>query len=148
MSARVDFYVIGRAAIADKYACACRIANKAHAQGLKVYMQTDDPSQSQRLDKLLWTFSQSSFVPHAVCDAGNTNNHNADRYPVQIGSGDAPAQCLDVLISLKREAPADYARFGRVAEFIINDAGDKAAGRKRFRFYRAQGIEPQMHEVA
>ena len=146
MTVRVDFYVLSRREMADKYHYACRIANKAHDRGLKVYLQTDGPQQSNLLDKLLWTFSQGSFVPHSVCDAPGQAD-DAERYPVQIGHGNAPPDCADLLISLCRAVPADYARFNRIAELIIDQAADKASGRERFNFYRGQGIHPNTHEI-
>ncbi len=159
MTAQVDFYVLARAQPEAKYTYACRIANLAYERGLKVYVQTDNPAHSRALDQLLWTVSQGSFVPHIVCDGDDDGGGGGDdgggkpapdveRYPVQIGCGGAPDGCVDLLISLKREAPADYARFGRVAELIIDDDADKSSGRRRFRFYREHGIEPRTHKVS
>ena len=153
MTVQVDFYVLGGAEAAGKDHYACRIANKGYGRGLKVYLRTGDPQHSRRLDKMLWTFAQGSFVPHAVCDDAAHNqdhdpDHDIDRYPVLIGHGDAPPHCADLLISLGSEVPADYARFARVAELIGAEAADKASGRERFRFYREQGIEPKTHKVS
>lgn len=149
MTTQVDFYVLARAQASDKYNYACRIANKAHEHGLKVYMQTDEAAQSSLLDAMLWTFSQSSFVPHAIYPGpGQEAESDLERYPVQIGHEDAPDGCVDLLISLRQEAPADYARFGRVAELIVDEAADKSAGRRRFRFYREQGVTPRTHHVS
>ena len=144
MTMQVDFYVLEGTTPTDKNNYACRIANLAFGRGLKVYMQTDDAAHAEVLDKTLWTFSQESFVPHSIYDGAS---HDAERYPVQIGHADAPDACVDLLISLKHEAPADYARFARVAELILNDAGEKSSGRARFRFYRENGIEPNTHNV-
>ena len=146
MTVQVDFYVLAGADAAAKHHYACRIANKAYGRGLKVYLRTDDPAHSRLLDKMLWVFSQGSFVPHAVCDDARPND--IARYPVLIGHGDAPQECVDLLISLRREVPADYARFARVAELITDQAADKSSGRERFRFYREHGIEPQTHKVS
>ncbi len=161
MTVQVDFYVLGGVEAAGKDYYACRIANKGYGRGLKVYLRTGDPEHSRRLDKMLWTFSQGSFVPHAVCggethnqdpdsdhDADHDAGHDINRYPVLIGHGDAPPHCAGLLISLGWEVPADYARFERVAELISAEAADKASGRERFRFYREQGIEPQTHKVS
>ena len=145
---QVDFYVLERSAQADKDHYACRIANLAYGRGLKVYMQTDDAAHAATLDKTLWTFAQESFVPHAICqDTGDGSTPDPERYPVQIGHNAAPDTCLDLLISLKKQTPADYTKFGRVVELIIDDAADKKSGRERFRFYREQGVEPKTHKV-
>jgi len=176
MTAQVDFYILPQAELAAKHTYACRIANKAFGQGLTVFIATEDAAQSQAVDKLLWTFAQNSFVPHAVCDGDGDGDGDRDgdrdgdgdgdrdgdddgdrdrdggdktraRYPVQIGHGEAPGE-FDLLISLRRDAPADYANFARVTELIIDDAEDKTAGRARFRFYRDQGLTPNTHNIA
>lgn len=146
MPAQVDFYVLPQTDAAAKHTYACRIANKAFGQGMTVFIATEDAAQSHALDKLLWTFAQSSFVPHTVCDGGGGAKDRA-RYPVQIGSDAAP-HTFDLLISLRAQAPADYAKFARVAELIIDDAEDKSAGRARFKFYREQGIAPNTHNIS
>ena len=147
MAAQVDFYILPHSEAAEKHRYACRIANKAFGQGMTVFIATEDAAQSAALDKLLWTFAQNSFVPHAVCDG---EAKDRARYPVQIGAGDAPhgPNAFDLLISLRRDAPHDYAQFARVAELIIDDADDKTAGRARFRFYREQGIAPNTHNIS
>ena len=86
MNARVDFYLLGSTDVTSKYTYACRIASKAFGQGMKVYLQTDEPGQNELLDKMLWTFSQSSFIPHIVHEGVS---HDVNRYPVQIGSASA-----------------------------------------------------------
>ncbi|MDD9822463.1 MAG: DNA polymerase III subunit chi [Gammaproteobacteria bacterium] len=141
---QVDFYILAQSDFAEKHRYACRIANKAFGQGMTVFIATEDAAQSAALDKLLWTFAQNSFVPHAV---GDGEAKDRARYPVQIGAGDAPHP-FDLLISLRRDAPHDYAQFARVAELIIDDADDKTAGRARFRFYREQGIAPNTHNIS
>jgi len=142
---QVDFYILAQSDPAAKHAYACRIANKAFGQGMTVFIATEDAAHSAAMDKLLWTFAQSSFVPHAVCN-GDGEAKQLARYPVQIGDGAAPHE-FDLLVSLRREAPDDYAKFSRVAELIINDADDKTAGRARFRFYREMGIAPNTHNI-
>ena len=84
-------------------------------------------------------------MPHLIYDGSASD---AERYPVQIGHADAPDACVDLLISLKRETPADYARFARVAELILNDVDEKSSSRARFRFYREHGFEPKTHKIS
>lgn len=167
---RVDFYVLAASAAAqgaasakavDKYLLACRIASKAYSKGLTVYMQTEEATQNETLDKMLWTFSQSSFVPHTIWQgdgdgggdrgsSGEGGEHDIARYPVQIGCCAAPSKCQDVLISLCRSVDAyaeQLARFARVAELVAGDAEEKAAARDRYRFYQAQGITPETHKI-
>lgn len=152
---QVDFYILTQTQDSDKYMYACRIANKAFGQGRKVYIQTDNFAQSELIDKMLWTFSQNSFVPHIILHSEKETAENSEdaeldieRYPVQISNGAAPKACKDILISLREEAPTDYSRFSRVVELIINDAADKSSGRARYKFYKEQGVEPNTHNIS
>ena len=143
---QIDFYLLAKTQVADKHHYACRIARIAHSKGMTVFMQTADAAHSELLDRLLWTFAQDSFVPHAVCANGE---HDSARYPVQIGHAGAPPDCAGLLIPLAREAAPgdDCEKFQRIAEVVLNEDADKAAGRARFRFYRERGFEPRTHNI-
>ena len=141
---QVDFYILADSATAAKSIYACRIADKAFGQGMKVYLRTDTAAECEKLNELLWSFSQGSFVPHAIYDPKNPPA--TDKYPVQIGIAPAPPEC-EVLISLSESAPPDFAQFSRIAELVANHADDKKHARNRFRFYRQAGIEPNSHDI-
>ena len=64
---KVDFYLLGEGAD-SRERIACRLAEKAWRLGNRVYVLAPDQAAAQALDELLWTFSQGSFVPHAVCE--------------------------------------------------------------------------------
>ncbi len=140
---QVDFYLLGPVDDAGKLKVACRIANKAHERGMKIYMQTGDQQQSRFLDSLLWTFSQESFVPHALREPGM----DWRKFPIQIGPGNSGVEDLDLLISLQAEVPIDAAKYKRIADFIVDNAEQKQLGRVRFRYYRENGIEPKIHQL-
>jgi len=137
---RVDFYLLDAADRDSLLKCACRIAGKAYQQGMRVYIQLDDDAAIGSLDQLLWTFSPTSFVPHAV--AGG-----AEQAPVLIGDGPAPDGYEQLLVSLTREVPGDIDRYQRVADLISSDHQEKQLGRERFKHYRAKGIEPNTHQI-
>jgi DNA polymerase III subunit chi len=143
---RIDFYILSDDSPNARALLSCRLAEKAWKKGHTVYLHAGTRDQAGELDDLLWTFRDGSFVPHARADA-----RNEPVPPVLIGSGDPPpaigAGDAGVLINLDREVPDFYARFGRIAEIVAPDAGDRAAGRARFRFYRDQGFEPHTHNL-
>jgi DNA polymerase-3 subunit chi len=58
-----------------------------------------------------------------------------------------PAGHADVLVNLGNEVPAAFEKFARVAEFLDARPEIRAAGRDRFKTYRANAIEPQTHNV-
>jgi len=49
--------------VPDRLGYACRLLRKAHSRGAKVVVSAP-PATLVRLDKLLWTFEATDFVPH------------------------------------------------------------------------------------
>jgi DNA polymerase-3 subunit chi len=140
---RVDFYVSEQAGGDARLRLACRVAEKADLANQKVVALSDDAETLRRFDDLLWTFGDGSFVPHdtvaaagAPCDA-----------PVMLTTGPLPAEHADILINLGTTVPASFEKFARVAEFLDSRPEIRAAGRERFKAYRARSIEPQTHNV-
>lgn len=142
---RVDFYILDRPAREARLTVACRLAEKAVNQDHEVLINTESDSESSRLDDLLWTFSQGSFLPHRVLadDSGSDESE-----PVSIGSGREPLDgSWDLLINLAPKVPEFFSRFSRVAELVGSEEADKAAGRERFRYYRDRGYELRTHHI-
>lgn len=145
MSQQVDFYLLGNVDQTGKLKYACRIAQKAFKQGLKVFVQTENSAQCQQLDTLLWTFSQGSFVPHTVV---NEAPENWENFPVQLGKAAPLGDAAHLLISLTADPPNGHTQFKRIADLITDEPTEKQAGRNRFRYYRQHGIEPATHKIA
>jgi len=142
---RIDFYILDHAPGDASLTYACRLAEKAVAQSNEVLINTGSATDCSRLDDLLWTFSQGSFLPHRRLDS--TSQPDAGE-PVLVGCGQEPENGRwDLLINLASDVPSFFARFSRVAEVVGADAQIKAAGRERFRYYRDRGYELHTHKV-
>ena len=139
---KVDFYLLG-AGHNSHALFACRLTEKVWRLGHRAYLLTADPAAANELDELLWTFSQGSFVPHALY----RQEEDADNHPVLIGHAEPPAALSDVLISLSAEVPAWFSRFTRVVEMVGASEDDKARARERFRFYRERGYPLETHNL-
>lgn len=139
---QVDFYILEDDTIDARQRFVCRLAEKAWQQGHKVYIHTGDPALSSRLDEMLWTFRQDSFVPHSLDEAAES-----DEVEVHIGHGEEPRHHDEVLINLGQEVPLFFSRFRRVAEVIDAIEENRQAGRERFRFYRDRGYPMQSHAI-
>ena len=140
---RIDFYLVEAPGAAACDATACRIAETAWRRGHRVHLHADSQESARRLDDLLWTWRDESFVPHAVCGAEEA----AGGAPVTIGWGALPGFADDVLLNLAPGVPEGFERFARVAEVVGGADPDRAAGRERFRRYRALGGEPKTHRL-
>ena len=140
---QVDFYVLPEGSREDRHQFTCRLANKAYGQGRRVYVHLGSEGDARRLDALLWTFREQSFVPHGLlgeCDAGVT--------PVLLGWDGDPAGEDEVLINLRAEIPPFFSRFERVAEILDASAQVRSAGRERYRFYKDRGYPLDTHELS
>lgn len=143
---QVDFYILPIDSSEERLRLACRIADKALQQGQQVLINTESAAESARLDELLWTFSQGSFIPHRQIEAATIAKIIE---PVLIGRGIAPAsQEPHVLINLAGTVPEFFNRYQRVAELVDGNEHRRMQGRERFRFYRDKGCEPTTHQIA
>jgi len=142
---QVDFYVLKSSSDDAWLRLACRIAEKALLKEKHVFIHTDKPPHSQRLDEVLWTFSPGSFVPHRIVDDDNTADASE---PVLIGTGSEPTgERWDVLINLGNEVPEFFSRYDRIAEVVDGNTERREFGRKRFRFYRDRGYKLDTHNI-
>lgn len=143
---RIDFYIIekGDDQAADTFIC--RLTEKAWSQNNSVYIQTSNEQHSKKYDELLWSFNDTSFVPHQFCSTESENSENV----VLIGhssTADVPLH-HDVLINLNHEAPSFFSQFERVAEIITTDETSKIKGRERYQFYRDRGYALETHKMS
>jgi DNA polymerase-3 subunit chi len=140
---RVDFYLSEEAGEGARLRLACRIAEKAYLAKQKVVVFSDDLTLIPKIDELLWTFGDGTFVPHDVV----SHDGAVVEAPVAITAGPLPEGGADVLINLGAGVPPFFEKFTRVAEFLDARPEVRAAGRERFKSYRAKSIEPQTHNV-
>jgi DNA polymerase-3 subunit chi len=143
-AAQVDFYLLSASDKRTRLLTACRLAEKGCDQGLRVAVRTSGPAETAEFDELLWTFSDRSFVPHAVWPA---DAEVAVEMPVLISSGELPESHRDLLVNLGSEVPAGFERYTRLCEIVTGDEASKAAGRVRWRRYRDAGLAPQSHSL-
>ena len=137
---RVGFYVVQAAAAGQRLQVAARLADKAFAQGHRIYINATDKPQAQALDELLWSFRPASFLPHAL--AGDPQSEQ-----IAIGWGQDPGKHSDLLINLQLEIPSFFSRFARVAEVVTQDEDSLAALRKSWLFYKERGYQLEKHDL-
>jgi DNA polymerase-3 subunit chi len=136
----IDFYTLKQAGARERFAC--RLAEKCYKLGHRIHIHAQDAGQAKRMDELLWTFADGSFVPH--------DQHHAigdERPPVVIAAGAEPLDDRDLLLNLAAEVPPFASRFPRVAEFVDGDEAVREAGRARWRAYQDAGHTVRNHEI-
>jgi DNA polymerase-3 subunit chi len=141
--ARIDFYVLSQSGEQARQLFACRLAEKAYRLDHTVHIHANDRAAAERIDELLWTFRDGSFVPHEVASAGL----DSPQSPVTIGCDAASIEPRDLLINLCDDLPACIDTFPRIAELVTSDDDSKRKSRQRFASYRDQGHELDTHKV-
>ena len=139
----VFFYILEDTTAEAPDRFACRLIEKAHGEGHRVYVHAADADAVARIDKLLWTFRQGSFVPHATVAALEADD---DLTPVVIGTGEPPAGFDDVLVNLGGDVGTFFSRFARHNEIVA--PADVAAARSLYRFYKDRGYALTTHRIA
>lgn len=142
---RIDFYILDDNTDAARFRIAARIAEKAHGRAQHVYINAETPAECTRLDETLWTYSQSSFLPHRVIESPPDELLPE---PVLIGNNvEVGVEPWQVLINLADQVPEFFSRYERVAEIIDANGDRRAHGRARYKYYRDRGYELSTHKV-
>ena len=140
---RIDFYVLSDESTDARLRYACRLAEQEAERGSRVYLQTGSTGDTQRLDDLLWTYNDRSFLPHEI--AGGTPPH--PRVMVMLGEVNAPPSHRDLLINLTDSCAPDAGTYPRIAEIVDVDPDRKRKARERYKQYREQGLTLESHNV-
>jgi DNA polymerase-3 subunit chi len=112
-----------------------RLLERALAAGHKILLKAPNPAEVERLNKLLWTYDPSSFLPH-----GSAADGWEAEQPIYLTAGDEnPAQAgLGCQCGGAELGAVDG--FTRVLDLF--DGGDEdavSAARERWKRYRAAG---------
>lgn len=128
---------------ADRIQAAAQWLQQAWARRAAVLVYVPDAEQAQRLDRLLWTQPQLSFLPHCRADsplAAQTPILLTDRL-------DAPPHdhCL---LNLGNELQTAFSRFEDLVEIVSTDDADRLPARERYKFYRERGYAIDSRDIS
>lgn len=143
MASRVDFYILRASGADARSVFACRLTEKAYKLSNSVHLRVPDRDSAARLDDLLWTFRDGSFVPHQQVHGDGEPIES----PVTIGTSTPAGSAPDLLINLGPDLPADANAFARVAEIVTSDDDSKRRGRQHFAAYRDAGHTLETHKL-
>ena len=132
--------------MADRLSYACRLLRKATRKGAKVAVTAPAPTLSA-LDRVLWTFDPTDFVPHVRLGPGATPAPRLSPTPIWLLDNPADAPQRDVLLNLGRDVPAGFESFERIIEIVTTDDDERAAARERWKHYASRGYAITRHEV-
>ena len=137
---RVDFYILPENKLHEKFACA--LAGKARKQDLKVYIYTESREKALKLDDLLWTYKDISFLPHNLADGDSD-----DETCIIIGWNGTTNTSNELLINLTMGVPTFANEFDRIMEIVEANESARKQARNRYRQYRELEFELRSHDL-
>ena len=141
---RVDFYVLSDPGADAASRCACRLIEKAVDLDHRVYVQLATAAEAARLDELLWTFSDRSFLAHEPWD-GTYEPHGLVK--VLLGQCPGPRSHRQLLVNFSGAVPEELESYARIAEIVDTDPERKRLSRERYKHYRDRGCTLETHNV-
>lgn len=127
----------------DRIQSAAQWLQQAWSQRQAVLVYVPDEEQASKLDRVLWTQPQLSFLPHCRADSPL-----AAETPILLTSRlDDPAQ-EQCLLNLGNELPASFSRFEHLVEIVSTDDIDRLPARERFKFYRDRGYAIENRDIS
>jgi DNA polymerase-3 subunit chi len=125
-----------------KIAAACALLGGAYAKNKPVLVYAPENDVASDVDRMLWTHSALSFVPHCRSDsplAGETPiliTDNLDHLPQD-----------DRLMNLSQVVPPGFSRFHSLIEVVGQQEADRSSARDRVRFYKDRGYEVRYFDL-
>ncbi|UCB54984.1 MAG: DNA polymerase III subunit chi [Thiotrichales bacterium] len=142
MKPRIDFYKLNGQNRTSINRFCCQLTDKVVKMGHSVFIRTKDAGEAQRMDDMLWTYSDSSFLPHAI--QGDEDDFDV---PVIIGHTDSGSTDY-LLINMSDDIPENLDHYQRVAEIIDDTPDTLQKGRARYSSYRKEEYTLHYHEIA
>lgn len=136
---QIDFYTH----VSNKLQTACLLCSKAIARSMRVMILTPDEDTTQKIDRLLWTYPATGFIPHV-----RARHKLAASTPVIVDHDLEGIDRDELLLNLRLDTPEVFSRFQRLVEIVSTDEPELSAARRRFRFYRDRGYEIRSHDLS
>jgi len=119
----------------------CRAVEAVYGQRCRTYVWAASEPEARRLDDLLWTFREDSFVPHGLWQG----EPGCDE-PVAVGWKAGNPNAAGCLVLARDAAPAEVQAFPRIIDFAPVDLPDlRLSAQGRFRAFRAAGLQVTFH---
>lgn len=136
MTAHVTFCVLPEHASPSAERLACLFAEQCQQAEVPLCIHVADADQAAGLDQLLWTFKDTSFIPHGYAD----RLRDEPELPVTIAwPGNNQPAGSGVLFNLAGLEPARHEGYARVVEIVPGSAAERGVSRERYRKYRDLG---------
>ncbi len=136
---RVDFYILPEQGDREKFSC--ELASKIRRQELDLHIHTASKEHAQKLDAMLWTFKDTSFLPHTLLEDDNGDSQLTIGWNNDIGTSKS------VLINLGPSIPQFVDDFERIVEIVPAQESSRQQARLHYKHYRDAGFDLHNHDM-
>ncbi len=137
MNKEAHFYILN---INDDYNLAiCKIIKKYYLSGCKILVHIDEMEIMKNLDTMLWTFEQTSFIPHStdkqidVCPDVLLCNYNDAKTSINNNSYNIFFNLTSDMINLDKFDKT-------VLEVVDTNKANKDLARRKYLYYKNNNI--------
>ena len=115
----------------------CHLIQSALRAERAISVLLDENDECKRFNSLLWTFEETSFLPHGIED---------ENYPVKLTVNFDKSR-EDTLVNLAKSCPAYPERFKRIIETAGHDELTRVNARKKFGTYKSLALKVEHHKI-
>ena len=134
---KVDFFIWPMCNKLQHDVTVCHLIQSVLRAEKTISVLLDEADECRRFNSLLWTFEDTSFLPHGIED---------EDCPVKLTINfDKCGE--DTLVNLGKSYPISPKRFRRIIETAGHDELTRTNARKKFGAYKDLAIEVNYHKV-
>lgn len=135
MKQRIDLYLLAQDTFEGCFGFVCQLVEKTVLQGHAPVIQMESESAAKMLDELLWSFRDTSFVPH--------ERHGVDCIHAGLQHG------TPLLINCRlAEKNSHFSENDcRLLQIVPNQPNLLHLARQHYRFYQQQGCQITTHQI-
>jgi DNA polymerase-3 subunit chi len=141
----VDFYLLESMDDRNRLLVTCKIAAKAYLSATPTYIYTDNKAQALMMDEALWTYSDTSFIPHQLAATITENEKNA-LPQLLIGWETAPTT-TQLIINVAQQIPELGTACTRIIEVVSKNPEQLQIARDHYRYYQTIGAQLNSHPL-
>ncbi|MCU0291697.1 MAG: DNA polymerase III subunit chi [Thermoanaerobaculaceae bacterium] len=129
--------ILHRLATTKRALDACKLVEALFLEGKKVLVAFSEAGRAATFNEYLWTFSQSSFVPHSLWDGQGEAD---DPVVLALGTLDRPNGATVLVVVDPLSELGDAGAFSEIHDFVTPAPEDQDKGDR----WAAAGFEVQL----
>jgi len=135
MSAEITFIVLNSAV---KSRIVCDLTEKCYLNNQRIVIYTKSEEECKKIDSLLWTWKQQSFIPHKCLDSLSKSQNE----PVVLTTSIESSADYDTVILVDPLPMETVSQFSTVIDFAEKyDSQGIELSRKRYKLYKDQNFK-------